>query len=284
MSENAWNPPTGPPNGVPVRSADARREIDAALDAARARDRTLRADVVAIATARVHASDRLAVATEEAAEARSLAKRALTRSNESARAGQRADAAKWTAAAQVFAMRLRDAREQVKALEMRLATAADQARRTEIALDENVGRLEAVVVSRLPMLSGRKASRAERAVDEVVAAISVPTGDLVAGAAEAARAADQQAAADGGAAAPVSDDDLEHEVDFEGADAILDELRSELGLPVPAASGPPDPAALDQPGPSSPEAGTRGPASAAASKSRGRATSGRSWPAPAARR
>ncbi len=212
MSNSSWNAPTGPPNGAPVRPGDARRDIDDAIQHARAHDRELRAEVVAIAGARVRASDRLAAATDEAGEALRLAKRALTRSNESARAGQRADAAKWTAAAQVFAMRLRDARAEVAALEDRLAAASDQAQRAEQALAENVGRLQAVAAARLPTLSGRKAGRAQREVDEVVVAIGAPTADLVDQATLAARAAvDSVEPPAGGdpAEVPMSDDDLE---------------------------------------------------------------------------
>lgn len=266
MSNTSWNPPTGPPNGAPVHPSDARHEIEVAIEAARTRDRDLRAQVIAAATARVQASDRLAAVTDEASQARSLVKRALTRSNESARAGQRAEAAKWTGAAQVFAMRLRDARDEMAALEAQLAAAAEQAQRSDRALAENVGRLEAVVAARLPMLSGRKAGRAQREVDEVVAAIGVPTADLAARATQAARAAADEAVPDAGVA-PVSDDDLESEVDFAGTDTILDELRTELGLSAPTAD------AADAPD-----------VSKGKGKGKGRSSTVRSWPVPAARR
>jgi hypothetical protein len=260
----SWNPPTGPPIGAPIRPVDARREIDDALDAAWDRDRELRAEVAAVARGRVLASDQLAVSTDEATEAIGLAKRALTRADESARAGQRADAAKWTAAAQVFAMRLRDAREQVAALEQHLAAAAERAQQVEAALVTNVGRLEAVVAARLPMLSGRKAARVRRSVDEVLAQITLPTDDLVARAVQSARAAaDDAEAAGDDEVAPMSTVDLEHEVDLESTDAILDELRSELGLPGPGPAAPrPAEAAAAPAGESrspSPSGGTAGP-------------------------
>jgi hypothetical protein len=254
VPDSTWNPPTGPPYGAPLRPADARRELVEALDEALARDRELRAELVALATARVQAHHRLAAATDEAAEARTLGKRALTRSNQSARDGQRADAAKLTAAARVFAMRLRDARAQVAGLERQLAAQAEQAQRAEAALAENVGRLQAVAAARLPALSSRRAVRAEREIDEVVAAISAPPDDQMAMAAEAARtAADEAAQAGPGGeveVAPVTDDELESEVDLEGADEVLDELRAELGLgsvrdpaDAPPPAGGADPAA-----------------------------------------
>jgi hypothetical protein len=182
----------------------------------------------------VQARRRLAAATDEAAEARTLGKRALTRSNQSARDGQRADAAKLTAAARVFAKRLRDARELVAALERQLAAQAEQAQRAEAALVENVGRLRAVAAARLPLLSGRRAARAEREVEDAVAALGAPLDDQIARAAEAARAAADEAALPGPVGevevAPVTDDELESEVDLESADEVLDELRAELGL------------------------------------------------------
>lgn len=234
MPDPSWNPPTGPPNSTPLRPADARREIDQALHDARARDEQLRAELLARAGERARASDEVPIASDDVAEALSLAKSALTRANDSARAGQRADASKWTSAAEVFAMRVRDGRRRVATLEEQVTGAGERMQALERAIDDNVGRLQAFVAARLATLSGRKASKAQQAVDEVVAAISVPTADLVAQASAQARAAAEEEAAADSEVEPVSVDDLESAVDFEGIDEILDELRTELGLPAPA--------------------------------------------------
>jgi hypothetical protein len=130
---------------------------------------------------------------------------------------------------------MRDAHQQVAWLEQQVAAATQRTQQVHTALSENVGRLKAVAAARLPVLSGRKAARAQQAVDETVAAISAPTSDLLVRGAEAARAALDEQAAAGGAVVPVAEDDLENEVDLDGADAILDELRDELGLPAPTA-------------------------------------------------
>jgi len=231
---DSWNPPTGPPNGIPVHPADAKREIEDAVDAARAHDRALRARVAMLAAARVEAGARLEAATSEIEDARALAKRALVGANEAARAGQRADAARLTGAAQVFAMRLRDARAAVAEWEAVVATSSAQRHQLDAGLAENVGRLRAVAAARLPMLGGRKAARSQALVDETVAALSVPVTDLVAQAVADARAeliaADEAASA--ADAVEVTVDDLEREVDYGGTDEILDELRVELGLPT----------------------------------------------------
>lgn len=234
MPDPSWNPPTGPPNSTPLRPADARREIDQALHDARARDEQLRAELFARAGERASASDEVPIVSDDVAEALSLAKSALTRANESARAGQRADASKWTSAAEVFAMRVRDGRRRVATLEEQVTVAGERMQALERAIDDNVGRLQAFVAARLATLSGRKASKAQQAVDEAVAAISVPTADLVAHASAQARAAAEEEAAADSEVEPVSVDDLESAVDFEGIDEILDELRTELGLPAPA--------------------------------------------------
>lgn len=231
MTDSPWNPPTGPPNGAPLRPADARRGIDDAIAAATSADRELRAELSAATTARVRAADRLEVVADEVDEAESLAKRALVRANDEARAGQRAEAGKWTAAAQVFAMRMRDGREAHAELEQQVATATARAERARSALAANIGRLEAVASARLPVLSGRKASKAQRDVDDTVAALAVPTDDLVADAVRAARAAAEEAAEVAGPVV-VADDDLESEVDVESTDDILAALRSELALPA----------------------------------------------------
>lgn len=231
---DSWNPPTGPPNGIPVHPADAKREIEDAVDAARAHDRALRARVAMLAAARVEAGARLEAAASEIEDARALAKRALVGANEAARAGQRADAARLTGAAQVFAMRLRDARAAVAEWEAVVAASSAQRHELDAGLAENVGRLRAVAAARLPMLGGRKAARSQALVDETVAALSVPVTDLVAQAVADARAelvaADEAASA--ADAVEVTVDDLEREIDYGGTDEILDELRVELGLPT----------------------------------------------------
>src|SRR5690606_28810406 len=107
--------------GTPVRPAEARREIEAAIERARRHDRELRDQVVGAAAARVRAADALPAAGGEADHARSLALRALRRAHDAARAGQRAEAAKLTGAARLFALRLRDARDRVQALDRQMA-------------------------------------------------------------------------------------------------------------------------------------------------------------------
>jgi hypothetical protein len=284
VTDTSWNPPTGPPNGAPIRPADARREIDEAIAAARAHDRELRAEIVAIATDRARTTDRLEVARDETDESLSLAKRALVRSNESARAGQRAEAAKWTAAAQVFALRLQTARDEVAALEAELATASERSQRTTSALGENIGRLQAVIAARLPMLSARKAARLQRDIDEVVVEITAPTAHLIAEATAAAHAAAEAAAetaAEEPAVSPVADDDLEREVDIESTDALLAELRTELGLPDPAPSTPGGDTDATRSAASEPEGKGNG---TGRSKGKGGGAPGRTGPVPATRR
>jgi hypothetical protein len=228
----SWNPPTGPPNDAPVDPGDARTEIERATAAAAARDRELRDELVAAVSARSRAALGLRPAAEGIEKARNLAKRALTKAHEAAEAGQAEEAVKLTAAARIFAVRVRDGRDRTAALERQIAAAAEQADRVETGLAENVGRLQAVAAARLPAIGARKAVKLRRAVDETVAAIAAPTGDLVARAMEAVRAAlDEDLSEDGPApVTPVADEDLEREVDTDGADAILDELRGELGL------------------------------------------------------
>ncbi|HET6952065.1 MAG TPA: hypothetical protein VFI47_16910 [Acidimicrobiales bacterium] len=226
-----WNPPTGPPNGVPLRPAEARREVEEAVAAACRRDADLRAEIVATAAARIHAAAGHELAAVEAADAAELAKRALERSHEAARAGQRADAARWTAAARVFAMRLRDARRRAAALEAEIAADRDRGGRATAGLEENVRRLEAVLAARMPMVPGRKGAKLQAAVDAAVAGLRQPVAEAVAWAESDARRAVAAADAAGEPAVePVVEDELEAEVDLDGAEPILDELRAELDL------------------------------------------------------
>ena len=57
-------------------------------------------------------------------------------------------------------MRLRDARAVVADAEAMAASWGSQRQQLDAALGENVGRLQALAAARLPMMSGRKASRA----------------------------------------------------------------------------------------------------------------------------
>ena len=245
MSSSMWNPPTGPPNGVPLRPAEARREVEAAVAAARARDAELRAEIAAEAGRSIHAAAALDAAAADAEDAAELAMRALERSHQSALAGQRAESAKWTAAAQVFAMRLRDARARAATLEAGAAAGMERTRRAEVGLTENVRRLEAVLAARLPMVPGRKGARLQAAADEVVAELCRPVAEAVTAAEGEARRAVAAAAADadGDPVEPVAEDELEQEVDLASTEPILDELRAELGLAgtEPARGGAPSP-------------------------------------------
>lgn len=238
-----WNPPTGPPNDVPLRPADVRREIAHAIEAAQTRDRELRAEIAALARRGIEAGGEADDAAADAAEAQELAKRALQRSEESARAGQRADAARWTGAARVFALRLRDARARLAGIEAEGPVLAARRQRAESALAANVAGLNQVAVARLASLSARKAAKLQATVDEAAAALAEPPGGVVAAAERDARAAREEAAAGhapaGGDTAGVEEDDLEDEVDLAAADPLLDELRGELGLGAePPASEP----------------------------------------------
>ena len=238
-----WNPPTGPPNDVPLRPADVRREIAQAIEAAQTRDRELRAEIAALARRGIEAAGEADDAAAGAAEAEELAKRALQRSEESARAGQRADAARWTGAARVFALRLRDARARLARIEAEEPVLAARRQWAESALAANVAGLNQVAVARLASLSARKAAKLQATVDEAAAALAAPVGGLVAAAERDARTAREEAAAGpapaGDDAAGVAEDDLEDEVDLAAADPLLDELRGELGLGAePPASEP----------------------------------------------
>ena len=243
-----WNPPTGPPNDVRLRPAEARRQIAEAIEAAQARDRELREEISVLTTRRVELTVELAAAADDEAKARDLAKRALVQSGESARAGHRAEATRWDGAARVFALRMRDARARIEALEAQLPEAAAAIARVRSAMVANAAHLNQVAVARLATLNARKAARLQEAVEDAKAEVSAPVDFLVAASEREARAALEAAGALAAAAppVPVDDDDLEGEVDLSAADALLDELRAELAPDEPVAEeASPDEAAPD---------------------------------------
>jgi chromosome segregation ATPase len=243
-----WNPPTGPPNDVRLRPAEARRQIAEAIEAAQARDRELREEISVLTTRRVELTVELAAAADDEAKARDLAKRALVQSGESARAGHRAEATRWDGAARVFALRMRDARARIEALEAQLPETAATIARVRSAMVANAAHLNQVAVARLATLNARKAARLQEAVEDAKAEVSAPVDFLVAASEREARAALEAAGALAAAAppVPVDDDDLEGEVDLSAADALLDELRAELAPDEPVAEeASPDEAAPD---------------------------------------
>jgi len=248
VSDPIWNPPTGPPYDVRLRPAEARRQIAEAIEAAQARDRELREEISVLTTRRVELTVELAAAADDEAKARDLAKRALVQSGESARAGHRAEATRWDGAARVFALRMRDARARIEALEAQLPEAAAAIARVRSAMVANAAHLNQVAVARLATLNARKAARLQEAVEDAKAEVSAPVDFLVAASEREARAALEAAGALAAAAppVPVDDDDLEGEVDLSAADALLDELRAELAPDEPVAEeASPDEAAPD---------------------------------------
>jgi hypothetical protein len=227
MPPSTWNSP-----GQPVRPAEARHLIEEALVAARTRDRQLRDEIARAVSQRVEADCDLEDAGRESSESRKLAVRALARADEAAKAGQRADAARWTDAARVFAMRWRDADARAEVRKAELVELDEQRQRAEAGIAANAGALRQAADARLAGLSGRRRGKLAAEVDEAVSAIGAPATDLVARAERAARAARE--------AAPVTPEGepapahvralgaLEDEVDLESVDPLLDELRAEM--------------------------------------------------------
>ena len=62
---DSWMPPSGPPNGVPLHPADAKREIEEATVAARTHDQALRSQIAALSASRVVAEARLVAGATE---------------------------------------------------------------------------------------------------------------------------------------------------------------------------------------------------------------------------
>jgi hypothetical protein len=239
MPPSTWNSP-----GQPVRPAEARHLIEEALIAARTRDRQLRDEVARAVAQRVEAACDLEDAGRESAEARKLAARALARADEAAKVGQRADAARLTDAARVFAMRWRDADARAESRRAELVELDEQRQRAEAGIAANAGALRQAADARLAGLSGRRRAKVAAEVDEAVTAIGAPATDLVRRAEKGARAArEAPRVTPEGEPAPTPAPTLgvlEDEVDMESVDPLLDELRAEMdqGEKRPGTAGP----------------------------------------------
>ncbi len=234
-----WNPPTGPPNDVRLRPADARRQVTQAISAAQARDRELRDEVAAL-TARAawswRPSWRPRSPPPPSPASWPSGRSCAPRSRPGKASGPTPPAGPTPPGSSP--LRMRDARARAAALEPQVPGSVAAVERAKAAMVANAAHLNQVALARMVALNPRKAARLQEEVEDAKAEVSAPVDFLVAATEREARAALEAAGALATAAptVPVALDDLEDEVDLAAADPLLDELRAELAPEEPPAS------------------------------------------------
>jgi phage shock protein A len=234
---------------------DPKVEIESAINEARARDQNLRNEAAKVIAHRTRVADEMTEAASDVAESKELARQALLKSDAAAQAGNAADATKWNDAAQAIALKLQSAQTNTDSLQQQLTVADQQAEQAKTAVHDNAMRLEEVTAKRMQMLGQLEQAKMQESVNSAMSAINANVGGdapslkeiedkIQDRMAQAMAKTELTASTPEGAMA-----ELKREVNLSGANAKLDDLRTELGLgPAPAigagdqAEAPPTPA------------------------------------------
>ncbi len=220
---------------------DPKVEIESAINEARSRDQTLRNEAAKVIAHRTRVAGEMEDSAAAVAEAKELARQALLKSDAAAQAGNAADAEKWNSAAQGIALKLQASQKTLDSYQQQLTVADQQAEQAKTAVHDNAMRLEEIAAKRMQMLGQLEQAKMQETVNKAMSSINANVGgdapsleeiedkieDRVA---QAMAKTELTAATPEGAMA-----ELKREVNMSGANAALDDLRSELGLgPAPA--------------------------------------------------
>src|SRR5688572_14308367 len=222
---------------------DPKVEIESAINEARSRDQTLRNEAAKVIAHRTRVAGEMEDAAADVAEAKELARQALVKSDAAARAGNAADAQKWSSAAQGIALKLQAAQKSLDSYQQQLTIADQQAEQAKQAVHDNAMRLEEIAAKRMEMLGQLEQAKMQESVNNAMASINSNVGGdapslkeiedkIEDRMAKAMAQTELTAATPEGAMA-----ELKREVNMTGANAALDDLRHELGLGPPPALG-----------------------------------------------
>jgi phage shock protein A len=227
--------------GVKTEQAmDPEIQIEAAINEARDRDRTLRNEAAKVIAHRSKVADDVEDYAKEVAEAKELAKQALLKADAATKAGNAAESARWTQGAQAIALRLQASQSNLDSMRKQLINADQQAQQAKDAVHSNAMRLQEVAAKRMEMLGQLEAAKMQESVNSAMASINSTVGEEAPSLQEIedkieSRMAEAQAQTELTASTPEGAlAQLEADVNLAEADSALDELRSELGLgPAP---------------------------------------------------
>jgi phage shock protein A len=226
------------------RAMDPKIEIEAAINDAKKQDQDLRNQAAKVIAHRTQLESQIDRAADTAGEAREMAKQALLKAQTASNAGDAASVEKWTQAAQSIAMKLQASENNLESLKEQYAVAQGQADKAKDAVQQNAMRLQELSAKRMELLGQLEQAKMQEAVNDAVQSMSTamsdtgPSLDQVEAKIER-RKAEAMASAELHEATPEgAESELKAAINVAQADAKLEELRAELGLPSMAAPEP----------------------------------------------
>jgi phage shock protein A len=219
--------------------ADPRVQLEQAMAEAQDQHRRLKDQAANVIANQRQAELRLNRAMEEYERLTANARQALVMADQAARSGDAARAAEYTATAEAFANRLVAVEQEVedtKALVLQSAQAADQAK---AAVAQNATLLQKKLAERQKLLSQLDQATMQEQVNRSVASLTATVGEDVPTLAEVREKIELRYARAKGmaeldeAAVPNRMLEVEQATMNAEASARLDELRAQLGLPLP---------------------------------------------------
>jgi phage shock protein A len=220
-------------------------QIEQAMSEARKQDLELRNQAARVIAHRTELQMKLDRAIDDAADARAQAGQALKMADGASTAGDAAEVDKWNRTAQALAMKLETSEQLVDGLKSQYATATEQAELAKEQVNANALRLQELSAKRMELLGKLEQARMQEQVNQTLEQLSKPmesTAGPTLGEIEdkinrrmanaSARAELESASIEG------AQRDVERSLQQVSAQARLDKLRVELGLPAPASATP----------------------------------------------
>ena len=220
-------------------------QIEQAMSEARKQDLELRNQAARVIAHRTELQMKLDRAIDDAADARAQAGQALKMADSASMAGDAAEVDKWSRTAQALAMKLETSEQLVDGLKTQYATATEQAELAKEQVNANALRLQELSAKRMELLGKLEQARMQEQVNQTLEQLWKPmesTAGPTLGEIEdkinrrmanaSARAELESASIEG------AQRDVERSLQQVSAQARLDKLRVELGLPAPASATP----------------------------------------------
>lgn len=215
---------------------DPRVEIEAAISEAKKQDQALRNQAAKVIAHRTQLEQKLEKAADNAGESREIAKQALMKAEQAKANGDTAAYEKWTRAAQAQALKMQAAENNLNSLREQYEIAANQADEAKKAVQMNASRVQELAAKRMELLGQLEQAKMQESVNQAMssmtAALDMEAPSLASVEDKISRRmADAKAHAELAESTPEgAEAELREAISIAGADAKLEELRTELGL------------------------------------------------------
>jgi phage shock protein A len=216
---------------------DPEIEIEQAIRAAQERNKTLRNQAAKVVANRTHVANELEQASAELAEAEAMARQAVLKADEAAKAGDAEAAAKWTRTAQSLAMKMTASKNSVEMLTAQLQTAEEQAEQAKLAVQQNAMELEQISAKRIEMLGQLESAKMQEELNKTMAQLNSSLDDGGAPSMKQVEDKIQKRMAEAKAKAEIEEvtpegslAELKRSVDLAESEKVLDDLKAQLGI------------------------------------------------------